>query len=477
MFDMIESIFKVFFQILVDLTRLLFDLGKQGSLSFFNRRDRPLDAQFHHVRTVMRTGGKGFCLDGKRSMSLDDSFKNAMILGGSGVGKSTTCIIPTLLRINGPSILVHDPSSELHKASASALIDRGYEIKVVNYAEPTISDGYNPLHRVHTMGDAAKISQTLVSAGLGKNLGGDSFWNHAAESVITALISILLTQEPKYRNLCNVARLINVLASDPGKIDSLFSKYASPQLFESYKSIVAQPEKLQANILATAKTAIQLFAEDGVGKVTSFDTLDFDSLRRKKTAIFIQNEVMAAEFYSPITSIFFQQLFGHLLGSLPTPDDLSVLCLIDEASSFKAPWPLILANCRKYRVGCLLSLQERFQLEEQYGVFAAQTIESNAYARLYYTNPSLKTARELSEVLGKFQYEDEKGIRAVRPLMSPQEIKNMPLDNAILLAGHHPPMMATLHPYYKNRLRKLANLPISHRAPLLPWSSVPLLPL
>jgi type IV secretory pathway TraG/TraD family ATPase VirD4 len=126
----------------------------------------------------------------------------------------------------------------------------------------------------------------------------------------------------------------------------------------------------------------------------------------------------------------------------------------------------------------MMVLQERLQLEQNFCVYGAQAIESNCYARMYFSNQSLKTAKELSEILGTVQFNDEKGIRRVRPLMTPHELKTMDVNSAVLLAGANPPiLLSPLKPYFKSSLRKLAHLPTPDRPSLLPWDEVPLLPL
>ncbi len=475
MLSIISTLFESLLKIIIELVKLLFGFAHRGSQSLWNKRDRPMDARFAKPSLVLSRRGGGFCLDGSHRLSVSDSFKNSLVIGGPGTGKSATILFPSLLTMDDCSLIIHDPSGEL-AITAGSLQARGFDVKILNYAD-LFSEGYNPLHRIRTLSDASQVAHGLVNAGLGKSVGGDSFWNSAAESLITTLIGILLTQSAEYRNLANVARLLNVLSSDPTKVDALFSKFASPHLFEEYKSFLAQPEKLGGNILATAKTALKLFTNESVALCTSHDTLNFENLRKRKTALFIQNSVMSTEFYAPLSTILFTQLFESLLGPLPGKTDLPVFCLIDEASSFRANWSLILANCRKWCVGCILALQERLQLEELYGVYGAQSIESNCFSRLYFTNPSLKTARDLSELLGKYEYEDEKGVRKIRQLMSPQELKQMPLDTALLLAGHHPPMLCTMQPYYKTSLRKMIDIPAPPRESRLPWSSVPMLPL
>lgn len=481
MFQVISILFESLIKIIIELVRLLFTLCSKGSHSLLMRRERPLDAQFAQPSSVMGSKEKGFCMFGNPRARLDvqKSCRNAIIIGGSGSGKSASTIIPSqLLLSETATTITHDPSGEIAQKVSGHLHRLGVEVLIVNFEDYVSSEGYNPLHRITTPSDAAPVAKTLVNAGLGKTVGGDSFWNSSSENLLAVMIQLLLNHEPEYRNLANVARLVNVFSSSPAKVDVLFAKGAPPALFEEYKAIVSLPEKVIGNVCATTKAALQLFAHESIALATSYDSIDFSSLRKKRTAIFIQNSIMSMEYLAPLVTIFFRQLFESLLGPLPGKDDLPVFFLIDEASSFKLDeWPLILSNVRKWNIGILLALQERFQLEHLYGSYGAQTIESNCYTKLYFGNQSLPTARSLSELLGRFEYETEKGTTKVRQLLTPQEIRQLPADTALLLAGNHAPMLVPLHPYYASPLRKLVNLPSPPRASKLPWTTVPLLPL
>jgi len=71
---------------------------------------------------------------------------------------------------------------------------------------------------------------------------------------------------------------------------------------------------------------------------------------------------------------------------------------------------------------------------------------------MYFTGTSLETAKELEQTLGKYQYEDDKKRTVIRSLMTSDEIRMMNIKRALLVCGHHPPILARLRPYYKNKL-------------------------
>ena len=58
------------------------------------------------------------------------------------------------------------------------------------------------------------------------------------------------------------------------------------------------------------------FSDDWVTKITSFDTLDFQELKDKRVALFIQNSVADQKYYSVLTSLSFRTVLFIYFKSL-----------------------------------------------------------------------------------------------------------------------------------------------------------------
>lgn len=461
--------------LLVDIFSMILNTLMGGLFSKTESRNTVYNASFAPASAVLAKSNRGFCLDGARALSEKDSYKNCVIFGQTGTGKSTATILPTLLRMNDASLIIHDPSGELYQRSSGYLSAQNYRLKVINYANALASDGFNPLHRIRHKGDISYVSSTLMNSGAQSRTGGDPFWSDSAEGLISTLTGIILTQPPEQRHLKNVLYLLDHMASNPESVDQLFIHHASDELYQAYKAFIALPERTSLGVVAQAKSALKIFSNDDVAQVTAFDSLDIEKLRTDKTAIFIQNAVLTQEYYAPLSSLLFGQVFELLLGKLPEKHERDVFVLVDEASSFKANWNMILANCRKFRVACLLAYQEYSQVVRAFGASEAEAIRSNAFSKMYFTNQPLTTASELEKLMGNFEFEDEKGIRRVRPLMTSSEIREMDTDEALLLAGNNPVIKLRLEPYYKTRLRRLADIPPAPMQSKLPFTQVPML--
>jgi len=445
----VSSIIGAVFELLIDFSSAIIPL----------RRRIQYNADFLPSREILFRNEKGFCLTGKRSLSIEDSFSNGLVLGGSGSGKSSRVLIPSILKMAGhSSLVIHDPSGELFEKTSGALADAGYEIKILNYGKPEISEGFNPLDRAISSSDIQKVSKMVMHTSLGQ--GKDPFWNTSGEGLIALFARYLVNHsEKKFQTLHNVLHLINTFGASPEKVDLLIVHTNDPTLIADYKAFVAYDSKMLMSIVATARAALSVFADTSVAKVTAHDTISFDEFRRKKVALFINNSVKDMRYYSVISSIFFEQFWGLIMSQIPGKKELPIFFLLDEASSlFLNSLPITVSNIRKFKSGMLQVYQHYHQMVQLYGNAEARNIAANCYAKVYMSGQPIEVATELETTLGKFEFVDNDDIRRTRSLLTADEIRQ--LKESIILCGNLPPIKAKMIPYYEQRkLKKLSLIP------------------
>ena len=464
---------KIVFELLDMLGELLGSIYRFIFEELLKTKDHSLKAEFMSEGEILSKHHRGFCF-GNKSLSLKDSYTNAIISGPTGTGKSVSVLIPSILRMNA-SLVVLDISGELYAKTARAKKQLGgYDVKVFNPANAAKSIGYNPMKRANTSSEINTLADNLIRATLGSN-SKDPFWNIKAKDVLSLIIKILKTQAPEYQNLFNVRQLLFKLQSDPNEVDRLFARHADPILMSQYRAFVTLDPKLSTSILATCQASLQILTDDNVAKVTSHDTLDMEAFRHRKTILYVQIPINQMNVLSPLVSIFCTQFFNYTMSKIPHPTrELDIFYLLDESSILKIPGDLMAAtisNIRKYRGGILLVYQNALsQLTENYGRENARTILQGAQTKCYFGGANLETTRELQEVLGKYEYEDDKGIKRSRYLMTADEIRTLKSDYAIVLNTFRRPVKAYMKPYFKQRLlNHQSSLPVLE----IPTSSVP----
>ncbi|MFZ1424801.1 MAG: type IV secretory system conjugative DNA transfer family protein [Saprospiraceae bacterium] len=474
MIRVIGFVFEIVFEVLSAIISGLFELI---SALFDQERKTEFDATFVPTHEIMGKQDKGFCLTGEYCLSISDSYKNAIALGGSGSGKSSTILINSaiLMAKGNSSLIFNDPSHEIRLLVSGALIELGYEIRVINYSSLN-SECFNPLKRCKTISDIQKLASLLVRNALGD--AKDPFWNKSAEAIISLFTRYLIFySEPEFRTLYNVLHLINVFAGNPEKIDRLIVIAKDEKMLSEYKAFVAYGDKTLSSILATAKASLTLFTDETVASITSFDTIDFSEFRKKKIALFINNSVPDMHYYGALSSLFFQQYFNELLVRIPDKNENNIFFLLDEASSMYLPGlSTTISNIRKYNSGILLIYQDYHQLEHVYGSYEAKNITANCYAKVYLPGQPIETCKMLETTLGRFEYEDENEVRHIRQLMTADEIRMS--DRAIVLIGNKPPIHAKLRPYYNDwKLNSLTMLAPYEPSNKLPFDFPPLIQL
>lgn len=444
-----SKLLQLIFSLLEGSLRFLFEFI-ETIFSQISKRKTGYHAEFASPRTLLSSEYSGFCLTGNKSVSVNFSYQNALCIGATGTGKTSLVLIPSLYTMRS-SFVVHDPSGELFTKTAGYLKQKGYEIKVLNFAKPKISCGYNPLARAKSSSDIQKIVSMLVSTAMGGN-SKDPFWNTQAVSLLAMLITILKKQPAEFQNLYNVRQLLNKMGGSPKDVDALFSRDADEVLYSEYKSFLSYDDKVVSGVISTAKAALQIFSDESVAKVTATDNLEMEDFRLHPTALFIQNSVAEQKFYSVLTSTFFEQFFSYTLSRFPEEKEQDIFFLVDEASSLRLPTlPLAVANVRKHRAGIMLIVQDYNQLVHNYGKFEADAIKSNCFAKVYFTGTSHETSKELSDMLGRFEYLDKNEKKNIEPLMTNDQIRTMKTSQALLICGHYKPILAKLEPYYKRR--------------------------
>lgn len=469
--EIIGGIFKGILELLGDIFQTLFQSG--------TKRKQELDADFLSPNSILSVYNKGFALNGHGNLTVKNSYMSSMVLGGSGSGKSVSVCIPTIYNLlkHGHSIIVHDPSGELFRATAPLGQQLEFNLKIIHYSDSLISDGYNPMARANDASGIQKVAMLLVRNALGESK--DPFWGTQSVMLISLLMRILKKNNMWYQNLANVKLLLDSMAAKPDALDVLVAKCNDRNILNEYKQFLVMDKKLLISITSTCRAALSIFNDPKVQVVTAFDSIDFDAFRKEKTILFIQNKTGDMKYYSTLSAIFFEQFFAHLMDKLPEKEDKSVFFILDEASSLYLPTlPIALANLRKFKAGIMTIAQDFNQFIHLYGTYEAEAIKSNSYSKIFFPGAPLNTCQELERLLGTFQYADEKGNVRSRALMTTDEIRTMKPNTAIILAGSNRAIFTKMHPYFKSmKYKKLSKLPVPKPSSKVPFEELPLIPL
>lgn len=428
---------------------------------FRDKRKTEYDANFMNINERLSIWNKGYCLNGTHSETIMDSMRGAIVFGSSGNFKSVGITIPSILKMHRySSLIINDPSSECRLKCARALHEAGVDVKTLNWNNPKLSEGYNPMKRIKTVSDRQKLAKLLVRSSMGSG-SKDPFWNMSSESLISFGIGYIIQYTPpEQHTLSNVYHFISTMLHSPEKIDKMILK-TEATIISEYKSFLSYGSKTLASIIATCRAALSIFATDPtIVAITSNDTLSFSDFKTKRTALFINTTIQDQKYYSVITSLFLEQFFAELMSELPSDDSqIPIFFLLEEASSlYWNELQILLANCRKYYCSILQIYQSKGQLVDLYGPALARSILDNSFAVVYQGGQSIQVSQELEATMGKFEFIDERNVRQVRPLMTASEIHE--LEESLIILGNNRVIKTRTKPYFRQyRLRQLTSLP------------------
>ena len=252
----------------------------------------------------------------------------------------------------------------------------------------------------------------------------------------------------------------------------------------NYKSIEIAPEKTYSSILSTLQSKLGKFDSKEIAELTSTDTINFEEIGNKKTAVYvISSDTHTA--YDFLLTIFFSQMIQQLYnyaddngGALKVP----TYFILDEFANIgKIPdFDKKISTSRSRKISFSVILQNLDQLEAVYEK-SYETIIGNCDTHVFLGSNSYKTVEYFSKALGEKTIErdsisinrDRQYFKTgqstsdqvmARALMTPDELRRMDNDLCIIFEKGIKPVKANKFYYFKHK--KMADtmkrLEISH---------------
>ena len=407
-------------------------------------------------------------------------------MDGSGSGKSASYSIPNAFQMLG-SYVFTDPKGELYDKTAGYLKKNGYEIKVLNLVNPANSDGYNPLLHIRSEIDVDVIANTIVKGQKSEGSNNDPYWDDMAEMLLKALIYYLMATRPEEeQNLASCSELVRAANANGGSnlLTELMNQlpYDHPARM-NYKSIEIAPEKTYGSILSSLQSKLGKFDSKEIAEVTSTDTIDFDEIGTRKTAVYvISSDTHKA--YDFLLTIFFSQMIQQLYDfadknggrlRMPTFFILDEFANIGQIPDFDKK----ISTSRSRGISFSVILQNLDQLEAVYEK-SYETIMGNCDTHVFLGSNSYKTVEYFSKALGEktisreslsvnrdkqfhrqgYSYSDQILARA---LMTPDELRRMDNDLCIIYEKGLKPIKDEKYYYFETPMaKKLQEVTLNH---------------
>ncbi len=334
--------------------------------------------------------------------------------------------------------------------------------------------------------DVDVIANTVVK-GQKTESGSDPYWDDMAEMLLKALIYYLIATRPEEeQNLASCAELVRAANKNGGSnlLSDLINQlpYDHPARMY-YKSIEIAPEKTYGSILSSLQSKLGKFDSKDIAELTSTDTIDFEEIGSKKTAVYvISSDTHTA--YDFLLTIFFSQMIQQLYdfadkngGKLK---ERTYFILDEFANIGKIPdFDKKISTSRSRGISFSVILQNIDQLEAVYEK-SYETIMGNCDTHVFLGSNSFKTVEYFSKQLGEKTIgrdsisinKDRQNHRTgkslsdqvmARALMTPDELRRLDNDLCIIFEKGIKPVKANKFYYFKHPMAKeLAREEISH---------------
>lgn len=399
---------------------------------------------------------------------------NILVIGGSGSGKSASFAIPNAMQMLG-SYVFTDPKGELYDRTAGIFKEKGYDVHVINLAEPKCSDGYNPLAHIRGTLDVDTIVKIISKKEGGDSKSNDPFWDQTSEALLKAVIYYIMFNRPeKEWSLASCLALVRLGGENEGEdLRNLFMAlpFESPAR-KAFETIRLGSEKTFSNILVSLAAKLEAFDSKEIVALTSTNTIEFEDLVNKKSVLYFITPA-TNDTYNFLMNIFFSQMFDRLYeyadtkgGKLPTP----LFLILDEFANIgRIPrFEQILSTCRSYRINISIILQSIDQLIAIYDEKVTENIMSNCSTHLFLGTNAQKTLETFSKQLGEktitrdnvskstdkdshFSGRNYSDQAMGRALMTPDELRKMSENECIILVQAMKPIKAQKYWYYDKK--------------------------
>jgi type IV secretion system protein VirD4 len=405
-----------------------------------------------------------------RGFLLFGGTEHAILHARSGAGKSVGFSIPNAFCWPG-SLVCLDIKRELFRFTAGWREAHGSSVFLF---DPAAEDGrshrWNPFWQVRRdhperFDQIARMAFQLFPEVSGQGNGNSDFWNAAAREAFCAVATLLAETPSEPLTMANVLRVFLRGDAEAWMRRLIGTRGYSQAVTDGIAGYLAADSKLGGSICKTITTRLQIWSNPRVAAATNTSDFDLSDIRRKKMAIYVGVSPGDIARNAPLLRLFFDSLIN--VNTTKTPDQDSALTvptllLLDEFAQLGRMERIAsaLQYVRGYGLRIALVVQNRAQIMDVYGSYAASDVFDNVGCEMVYGTGDEVLALQLEKRLGDATVDVMTQNRPRwlswmspsrqttashphrRPLLLRQEILQMPSDEQIILRPGMRPIRA-----------------------------------
>lgn len=403
--------------------------------------------------------------DGGNNAFVEDSESHSLIIGSTGSGKTRRLVLPliNIIARSSESFIATDPKGELYSSTHEALENNGYNILVLNFRNPLHGNSWNPLHlpyKYYCDGNIDKAVELLNDLGLSiftsQQSSSDAFWDNSSVDYFIGLALALFEdanseEEVNFNSIYNMSRIGEQPIGTSRYIVYYFNLHDENSLASiSASGTIHAPNDTRGGILSTFHQKIRLFISNHqLSQMLANSDFDFSDIANEKTGVFliIQDEKST---YHPLASAFLKQSYEELvhLANTNTHKKLSrrVNYILDEFANLPPITDMenIITASRSRMIRMYLIIQGIRQLNRMYGDNVAEIIKGNCDYWYYMMSKELPLLKEISELCGTKQDDNETVLSSNSPLVSITDLQLLKMGEVLVLQKRLSPYLANM---------------------------------
>jgi type IV secretion system protein VirD4 len=450
-------------------------------------RSRPEGAHWAtrgELRPLQGSGGSGgrLALGRGHGRLLYTEQRHALVaFGPPQSGKSAGLAVPALLEWDGPAV-----ASSIKTDLLACTVTRRQALGDVFVFDPFAlssdkSHTWSPLAGAATWDGALEAAWRLAAAGEldQKGVEGGDFWAIAAEQRLAPLLYVAArtdagmdavvrwTYGQGARELDAAVSELTGSARDASELADAHAAYDALRAFET------QADRTRSSIEATAQGLLRAYRFERVLRSARGCEITADRLLDQRATLYLIGDAKASKLLRPIFLALLSEIVDRAYeratlagGRLALP---LLLCL-DEAGNV-APLPNlgeVASTAPSHNIQLVSIFHDLAQARSRYGKQAETVVNSHRARMLLPGVADLDTLRYFSSLAGEEEIRDTTRTtgaggsnrttgRRRRPLIAPEQLRQLPHGQALLLYGRIPPTRVTLRMWFADRrLKRLA---------------------
>lgn len=356
-----------------------------------------------------------------RNRLLVDDIIHALVLGGSGSGKTTSCLLPTIGNLidSGMSSIILDPKGECYAITGSYAAKHGYKVICIDFSSSETSDGWLPLQPAidcarglngrsiaELPGEVRILADTLIP----ERREASSIWTQAARILFSGLAAFVIESEDIPTESKNLSTIAALAAMEQETLLDIVKKLPSTSSARlSLEAVANAPAETYGGFRINLNTILNVYADPSISGMLAHSSFCVEDFLEEKVVVYVRFN-SSTQAYDALVAAFISQAMDGLRrlaenrcgGTLPRP----VYWLLEEFPQIpKIPGlQKHLSIIRGLGMKVILVAQARGQVEATYRE-DAEAIFNNIDTTLFLAANDVKTCKYYSDLLGTYTVE------------------------------------------------------------------------